>query len=154
MDLAEDAANGLGRCNHDLAEWDVMQAHRPLSPHLQVYRLALGTVLSGLHRISGVALSAGSLLLVGWLVAAACGAAAYATAIRFFSSIPVRLVLAGALAAFWYHLFAGLRHMAWDLGLGFEKSVIRKSGMTVIALAVLMSILTLALARRFFLAAP
>lgn len=154
MDLAEDAANGLGRPNYDLAEWSVMQAHRPLSPHLQVYRLALGTVLSGLHRISGVALSAGSLLLVAWLVAAARGAAAYATAIHFLSSIPARLVLAGALAAFWYHLFAGLRHMAWDLGLGFEKSVIRKSGLTVIALAVLMSILTLVLARHFFLAAP
>jgi succinate dehydrogenase / fumarate reductase cytochrome b subunit len=154
VDLAEDAANGLGRRKHDLAEWSVMQAPRPLSPHLQVYRLALGTVLSGLHRISGVALSAGSLLLVGWLVAAARGAETYATAIRFFSSVPVRLVLAGALAAFWYHLFAGLRHMAWDLGLGFEKSVTRKSGMTVIALAVLMSIVTLTLARRFFLAAP
>ena len=131
-----------------------MQVLRPLSPHLQVYRLALGTVLSGLHRISGIALSAGSLLLVAWLVAAARGAAAYATAIRFFSSMPVRLVLAGALVAFWYHLFAGLRHMAWDLGLGFEKSVTRKSGLTVIALAAFMSILTLALARRFFLAAP
>ncbi|MSQ92703.1 MAG: succinate dehydrogenase, cytochrome b556 subunit [Gammaproteobacteria bacterium] len=131
-----------------------MQAHRPLSPHLQVYRLALGTVLSGLHRISGVALSAASLLLVGWLVAAARGAEPYAVAIRFFSSVPVKLVLAAALAAFWYHLFAGLRHMAWDAGLGFEKAVIRKSGMTVVALAALASILTLALARHFFLTAP
>lgn len=131
-----------------------MQAHRPLSPHLQVYRLALGTVLSGLHRISGVALSAASLLLVAWLVAAARGAEPYATASRFFSSVPVKLVLAAALAAFWYHLFAGLRHMAWDAGLGFEKAVIRKSGMTVVALAALASILTLALARHLFLAAP
>ena len=131
-----------------------MQAHRPLSPHLQVYRLALGTVLSGLHRISGVALSAASLLLVGWLVAAARGPQAYAMAIRFFSSVPVKLVLAAALAAFWYHLFAGLRHMAWDAGLGFDKAVTRKSGMTVVALAVLASILTLVLARRLFLAAP
>jgi succinate dehydrogenase / fumarate reductase cytochrome b subunit len=131
-----------------------MQAHRPLSPHLQVYRLALGTVLSGLHRISGVALSAASLLLVGWLVAAARGPQAYAMAIRFFSSAPVKLVLAAALAAFWYHLFAGLRHMAWDAGLGFDKAVTRKSGMTVVALAVLASILTLVLARRLFLAAP
>ena len=110
--------------------------------------------MSGLHRISGVALSAGSLLLVGWLVAAARGTGAYAAAARFFSSVPVRIVLAGALVAFWYHLFAGLRHMAWDAGLGFEKAVTRKSGLTVIAFAALASILTLALARRFFLAAP
>lgn len=132
-----------------------MSSHdRPLSPHLQVYRLALGTVLSGLHRISGLALSASSLLLVGWLVAAARGPEVYATAIRYFSSVPVRLVLAAALVAFWYHLFAGLRHMAWDAGLGFEKTVARKSGLTVVALAALASILTLTLAWRFFVASP
>jgi succinate dehydrogenase / fumarate reductase cytochrome b subunit len=111
-------------------------------------------VLSGLHRIAGLALSASSLLLVGWLVAAARGPEAYATATRYFSSVPVRLVLAGALVAFWYHLFNGLRHMAWDAGLGFEKAVARKSGWTVAVLAALASILTLALAWRFFLASP
>lgn len=132
-----------------------MSSHdRPLSPHLQVFRLALTMVLSGLHRISGLALSASSLLLVGWLVAAARGPEVYATAIRYFSSVPVRLVLAAALVAFWYHLFAGLRHMAWDAGLGFEKTVARKSGLTVVALAALASIATLALAWRFFVAAP
>lgn len=132
-----------------------MSSHdRPLSPHLQVYRLALTTVLSGLHRIAGLALSASSLLLVGWLVAAARGPEAYATALRYFSSMPLRLVLAAALVAFWYHLFNGLRHMAWDAGLGFEKAVARKSGMTVVALAALASIATLALAWRFFLASP
>ncbi len=125
-----------------------------MSPHLQVFRLALTMVLSGLHRISGLALSASSLLLVGWLVAAARGPEVYATAIRYFSSVPVRLVLAAALVAFWYHLFAGLRHMAWDAGLGFEKAVARKSGLTVVALAALASIATLTLAWRFFVAAP
>jgi succinate dehydrogenase / fumarate reductase cytochrome b subunit len=125
-----------------------------LSPHLQVYRLALTTVLSGLHRILGLALSASSLLLVAWLVAAARGPEAYATAARYFSSVPVLLVLAGTLVAFWYHLFNGLRHMAWDAGLGFDKAVARKSGLTVALLAALASILTLALAWRFFLASP
>ena len=109
-------------------------------------------VLSGMHRISGLALSAGSLLLIGWLVAAARGPEAYATATRYFSSVPVRLVLAAALIAFWYHLFAGLRHMAWDAGLGFDKAVARKSGLTVVALASLASIMTLALAWRFLVA--
>ena len=123
--------------------------YRPLSPHLQVYRLALTTVLSGMHRLSGLALSASSLLLVAWLVAAARGPEAYATATRFLSSIPVRLVLAGALIAFWYHLFNGLRHMAWDLGLGFEKAAARKSGVAIAVLAALASMSTLALAWRF-----
>ena len=119
-----------------------------------MYRLALGTVLSGLHRIMGLALSASSLLLVVWLAAAARGPEAYATATRFFSSLPVRLVLAGALLAFWYHLFAGLRHLSWDLGLGFEKSTARKSGMAIVALAVLAWAATLALAWRFLMASP
>ncbi len=130
-----------------------MSSHeRPLSPHLQVYRLTLGTILSGMHRISGLALSAGSLLLVAWLVAAARGPDAYAMAIRYFSSVPVRLVLVVALLAFWYHLFNGLRHMAWDAGLGFGKAATRMSGLTVAVLAALTSIMTLALAWRFLVA--
>ncbi|MGB5132425.1 MAG: succinate dehydrogenase, cytochrome b556 subunit [Steroidobacteraceae bacterium] len=128
-----------------------MSSHnRPLSPHLQVYRLALGTVLSGLHRIMGVALSASSLLLVAWLAAVARGPEAYAIATRLYASLPVRLLLIGAIVAFWYHLFAGLRHLSWDAGLGFEKSTARKSGLAVVALALLASTATLALAWRFF----
>lgn len=123
---------------------------RPLSPHLQVYRPAYTMVLSILHRMSGLALSASALLLVAWLVAAARGADGYAAASRFFASLPVRLVLAAAMMAFWYHLFAGLRHLAWDAGFGFERSAARKSGWAVVALAVLATILTMSLAWRHF----
>jgi len=124
-------------------------AARPLSPHLQVYRLTFTMVLSGLHRIMGLALSVCSLLLAGWLVAVARGPEAYAVAGRLLASLPARLVLAGALVAFWYHLFAGFRHLAWDAGLGFEKAMTRKSGGLVVALAALASILTLVAAWRF-----
>ena len=72
--------------------------------------------------------------------------------IRFFSSLPVRLVLSGAVVAFWYHLFAGLRHLSWDAGLGFEMSAARKSGLAVVALSLLASTATLTLAWRFLLA--
>jgi succinate dehydrogenase / fumarate reductase cytochrome b subunit len=108
---------------------------RPLSPHLQVYRPMYTMVLSILHRASGLFLSACSLLFVAWLVAVAAGPAAYATAGRVFSSLAVRLVLALALAAFWYHLFAGIRHLAWDMGFGFEKSSARKSAAVVMVCA-------------------
>lgn len=124
-----------------------MTSHdRPLSPHLQVYRSAYTMVPSILHRASGLFLSASSLLLVAWLVAAARGPDAYSTAIHFFGSVPARLVLAATVMAFWYHLFAGLRHLALDAGLGFEKATARKSGWAVIVLAALASTLTLALA--------
>ncbi len=131
-------------------------ADRPLSPHLQVYRLALTTVLSGLHRITGLILTLASPLLVAWLVAAACGADAYASAGRFFGSWPMRIVLAGLIGVFWYHLFNGLRHLAWDAGQGFELRTARASGVAVVLLAAAAFALTLALtpAWRWLLGQP
>lgn len=110
-------------------------AERPLSPHLSVYRPMYTTVLSILHRASGLYLSACGFLFVGWLVAAALGAEAYACATAFFSSLALRIVLALALAAFWYHLFAGIRHLSWDAGYGFEKRTARLSGRLMFACA-------------------
>lgn len=87
---------------------------RPLSPHLQVYRLPLPALTSITHRITGIGLCAGTLLLVWWLVAAAVGPEAYATAAGFIAS-PIGLILMfGWSAALWYHFFNGLRHLVWD----------------------------------------
>lgn len=121
---------------------------RPLSPHLQVYRPMYTMVLSISHRASGIFQSVGMLLLAYWLVAAASGAEAYATAARFFSHPLIRLAIAAWIVAFWYHLFAGIRHLVWDAGYGFEKRVARRSGQLIVALAVLASLFTLALAWR------
>jgi succinate dehydrogenase / fumarate reductase cytochrome b subunit len=112
-----------------------LPADRPLSPHLQVYRLTYTMVLSMMHRVSGLFLSACSLLFVAWLAALAAGPAAYECASRFFNVAPVRVLLALALAAFWYHLFAGIRHLAWDAGIGFELPAPRWSGAFVLILA-------------------
>lgn len=121
---------------------------RPLSPHLQVYRPMYTMVLSISHRASGIFQSVGMLLLAYWLVAAASGAEAYATAARFFSHPLIRLAIAAWIVAFWYHLFAGIRHLVWDAGYGFEKRMARRSGQLIVALAVLASLFTLALAWR------
>ena len=118
---------------------------RPLSPHLQVYRLAFTTVLSGLHRITGLLLTASSLVLVAWLVAAACGPDSYAAVGGVLASWPVRILLAGALAVFWYHLFNGIRHLVWDAGFGFDLRAARRSGALVVLFAVLAFGATLAL---------
>ncbi len=74
-------------------------------------------VLSILHRVSGLYLSACGFLFVAWLSAAALGPDAYACATDILAGLPMRIVLAIALAAFWYHLFAGIRHLAWDVGM-------------------------------------
>lgn len=129
---------------------------RPLSPHLQVYRLAFTTVLSGLHRISGLLLTAACVVLVAWLVAAACGARSYAAVGGLLASWPVRIMLAGTLGVFWYHLFNGIRHLVWDAGFGFEQRAARRSGALVVLFAALAFGATLALtpAWRWLLGVP
>lgn len=131
-------------------------AERPLSPHLSVYRPMYTMVLSILHRASGLFLSGCALLFVGWMLAAALGPEAYACASAILAGLPMRIVLALALAAFWYHLFAGIRHLAWDAGYGFEKRTARRSGRFVVAFAAAALAATLAFtpAGRFLAGLP
>ena len=116
---------------------------RPLSPHLQIYRPQITSVMSILHRITGVVLTAGTLLLTYWLVAAAYGPAAFATAQGVLGSILGQLVLWGFTFAVFYHLGNGVRHLAWDFGWGFELSQLRTSGIAVVAFAVGATLVTL-----------
>jgi succinate dehydrogenase / fumarate reductase, cytochrome b subunit len=113
---------------------------RPLSPHLQVYRWQLTSVLSILHRASGVALSVGTLLLVYWLIAAAAGPQSFATAQGFVGSILGRVLLLGWSWALFYHLCNGIRHLFWDAGRGFELKTVYASGWTVVGASVVLTL--------------
>lgn len=93
---------------------------RPLSPHLQIYRPSWTMVMSIVHRITGAALYAGTLLLALWLVAAAAGKDAYDAVQWFFGSFLGILILFGFTWALWHHLLGGLRHLVWDTGRGFD----------------------------------
>ena len=95
---------------------------RPLSPHLQSYRITLTMAMSIIHRITGVALYFGTLLLAWWLIAAASGPAAYSYVLAFTSSFIGRLIVFGFTWALLHHLLGGLRHFVWDLGYGFKPS--------------------------------
>jgi succinate dehydrogenase / fumarate reductase cytochrome b subunit len=95
---------------------------RPLSPHLQVYRFMLTMMMSIVHRITGVGLYFGTLLLVWWLIAAASGPNAYANVQWFMGTIVGRLVLLGYTWALLHHGLGGIRHLIWDLGYGFGPS--------------------------------
>lgn len=99
---------------------DIVEARRPLSPHLSVYRPMLTMLMSIAHRITGAALYVGTLLLVWYLVAAASGEAAFATVSWFMRSFLGQLVLFGFTFAFLHHFFGGVRHLIWDAGYGFE----------------------------------
>jgi succinate dehydrogenase / fumarate reductase cytochrome b subunit len=93
---------------------------RPLSPHLQIYKPILTMVMSILHRLTGIALYAGTLLLAWWLIAASTDAKAFATASWLIASIYGRLVLFGFTWALFTHLLGGIRHIFWDTGRGLD----------------------------------
>lgn len=117
------------------------QAERPLSPHLQVYRPQLTSVLSILHRLTGVALAVGTLVLVWWLAAAARGPEAFDIAQTFIGMIIGRLLLFGWTFALFYHLFNGIRHLFWDAGYGYELATAYRSGWAVVIASVVLTIL-------------
>jgi succinate dehydrogenase / fumarate reductase cytochrome b subunit len=105
---------------------------RPLSPHLQIYRPQITSMLSISHRATGVALSVGSLVLTWWLVAAATSDAAFATVSSVINS-PIGLILLfGWTASLWYHFCNGIRHLAWDAGYGFSLPSTHRSGWAVL----------------------
>jgi succinate dehydrogenase / fumarate reductase cytochrome b subunit len=106
---------------------------RPLSPHLSIYRFGYTMTLSILHRMTGLALTAGIVMLAWWLVALAWGESAYRPLTSGVGAILLRIVLALWLIAFLYHLANGIRHLFWDAGLGLEKAQARRSAKLVIA---------------------
>ena len=110
---------------------------RPLSPHLQIYKWQWTMVLSILHRATGIALSAGTIILVVWLLALAGGPAQYFQLQQFLTSIPGYVLLIGWTWALFYHLANGVRHLVWDSGFGYDLSIARASGYLVFGLSVL-----------------
>ena len=117
-------------------------AGNPLSPHLQVYRPQLTSVLSITHRATGVFLSLGTVMLLYWLVAASIGADAYAGAKRCVGSIPSQLMMAAWTFSFYFHLCNGVRHLLWDIGWGFELDTAYRTGYAVVAGSIVLTGLT------------
>ncbi|MGA7656948.1 MAG: succinate dehydrogenase, cytochrome b556 subunit [Methylocella sp.] len=96
-----------------------LENRRPLSPHLQIYRPTLTMTMSIAHRITGIALYFGTLLLAWLLIAASASPSAYAAAASCVNSIPGKLILFGFTWALFHHLLGGIRHIIWDTGHGF-----------------------------------
>jgi succinate dehydrogenase / fumarate reductase cytochrome b subunit len=108
---------------------------RPLSPDLQIYRPQLTSVLSITHRLTGVALSVGSPLLVFWLMMAAAGPQSYAALHGFLASWFGLVLLLGWTFSLFFHLCNGIRHLFWDAGYGFELAAIYASGWAVVVIS-------------------
>jgi len=111
-------------CLADMAETHLKAApgavSRPLSPHLSVFRPLITMVMSIVHRITGGALYFGMPFLAWWLIAAATGPDAFATANAFFGSWIGRLILLGFTWSLIHHMLGGIRHLVWDAGYGFD----------------------------------
>ena len=117
---------------------------RPLSPHAGVYKFKYTIVSSFLNRLTGVALSAGLIPLVWWLMALADGPKAYEEAVVTLSNPFFKLIYVGLAFSFTYHLLAGLRHLGWDTGRGMERRQSQVSAWVIIILAIVLTVLLLA----------
>jgi succinate dehydrogenase / fumarate reductase cytochrome b subunit len=112
---------------------------RPLSPHLQIYRPQINMVMSIFHRLTGVALYFGTLLLTWWLIAAATGPDYFALVNDLFATWPGMIVLVGYSWALIHHLLGGLRHFVWDTGAGLDIASVNVLSWGTIVLSVLLT---------------
>ncbi|MBN8530286.1 MAG: succinate dehydrogenase, cytochrome b556 subunit [Alphaproteobacteria bacterium] len=112
---------------------------RPLSPHLSIYRPQITSVLSISHRITGVFLALGTLLLTAWLWSAAYEPTWFTCITQLMSHWLGMLLLAGWTFALYFHLSNGIRHLFWDMGKGFEIPTVTKTGVAVVIAAVLLT---------------
>jgi len=116
-----------------------MAKPRPLSPHLQVYRPQLTSIMSIMHRASGAVLATGSLLVALWLVALAAGAAVFNPVADAMQHSLGQLVVFGYSLALVYHGLNGIRHLMWDLRIGLEIKQVYQSGYLVLGLTFLVT---------------
>lgn len=118
------------------------RTQRPISPHLQIYKLPLTAILSICHRASGVVNSIGALLLVYVLAKAAGGADSFATAQWVLTSWFGMLILFGFTLSLYYHFCNGIRHLFWDVGMGLDLEMANKSAKVTLVAAAALTVLT------------
>jgi len=116
--------------------------NHPVSPHLQIYRLPLTALLSITHRITGVILAIGSLLLVWLLSAAAHSAEYYAMLATHLQAWYGQVFLLGFLFSLYLHFCSGIRHLFWDVGYGFELETVDLTARLVIVMALVLTAAT------------
>lgn len=126
---------------------DVNRGERPLSPHMSIFRPQMTWLnTSILHRITGIGMSVTALLIVWWFIAAASGAEYFAFVDGILTSWIGVLVMVASLWAVWFHFFNGIRHLRWDAGVGMGLGESARSGVIVLVLSVVMTVLCIILA--------
>ena len=121
----------------------------PLSPHLQIYRWHISSLLSITHRISGVVNLLGLILIFFWLLLLSLGESNYELFLLIINSFFGKFILIGFTWSMSFHLLSGIRHLAWDLGYGFEIKTANISGIFVVIFSLILTIIFWLLARGF-----
>ncbi len=121
----------------------MQSVERPLSPHLQVYKPQITSMLSITHRATGVFLSLGALFLSCWLVGLATSEPAFNNIQQHVSTWYGKILTAAFVFSIYYHLANGIRHLFWDAGMGLEIETTYKSGYAVIAVSIILTIATM-----------
>ena len=121
----------------------------PLSPHLQIYRWHISSLLSITHRISGVINFLALILIFFWLIFLSLGENNYELFLLTINSFFGKFVLIGFTWSMSFHLMSGIRHLAWDLGYGFEIKTANISGIIVIISSLALTIVFWLFARGF-----
>jgi succinate dehydrogenase / fumarate reductase, cytochrome b subunit len=109
-----------------------MSPHRPLSPHLQIYKIQMTSFLSILHRVTGAVLVSALIALVFWILALASGPLCHQRMMHFYETWLGKALLLAWWCCFSYHLSNGIRHLMWDAGYGYALKDVYLSGWVVI----------------------
>ena len=121
----------------------------PLSPHLQIYRWHISSLLSITHRISGIINLLGLILIFLWLLFLSTGESNYEVFLLSINSFFGKFILIGLTWSMSFHILSGIRHLAWDLGYGFEINTANISGLIVIVSSLILTVIVWLFARGF-----
>ena len=124
-------------------------SNNPLSPHLQIYRWHISSLLSITHRIAGIINLFALILIFFWLIVLSLGESNYELFLFIINSFFVKFILIGFSWSMIFHLLSGIRHLAWDLGYGFEIKTANISGIVVIISSLVLTIIFWLFARGF-----
>ena len=127
----------------------MIDSKNPLSPHLQIYKWQISSLLSITHRISGVINLVALILIFFWLIVLSFGETNYELFLLTINSFFGKYILIGFTWSMIFHLLSGIRHLAWDLGYGFEIKTANISGIIVIVLSLMLTVIFWLLARGF-----
>jgi len=124
-------------------------SNNPLSPHIQIYRWHISSLLSITHRISGVINLLALILIFFWLIALSLGESNYESFLLIINSFFGKFILIGFTWSMSFHLLSGIRHLVWDLGYGYEIKTANISGIIVIISSLALTIIFWLFARGF-----